>query len=289
LQQAKQTWESYWQGQNNLKDIFQAHGNKDCMVAPERMDCLPTLVSKLQRDLMELHTTTVFDKNRTTTSRDWKFGLLINVPRFPVSPDGKSEDIALGLNFVTTEWLEMPLWPFIDQVVFLTQLKDLQLSVGWNTNQPVKVTRYFGVIIMSGENNLAISMVQNAHKGVWLSNNDNPYKIKWGTLRMDLHHLESHKMKERQYYKPLIKVWRYMHVPFPLCQMHGRSEEEPLEMSIGHRCMLDFILADVNIKDLGKEIKAFLADIQGGQSGGQNARWHWMHHLQVWLPRDGQR
>ena len=52
--------------QINLKDIFQAHGNKVCMVAPERMDCLPTLVSKLQRDLMELHTTTVFDKNRTT-------------------------------------------------------------------------------------------------------------------------------------------------------------------------------------------------------------------------------
>ena len=252
-------------------------------------DCLPTLVSKLQRDLMELHTTTVFDNTGTTTSRDWKFGLLINVPKFPVSPDGKSEDIALGLNFVKTEWLEMPLWPFIDKVVFLTQLKDLQLSVGWNTNQPVKVTRYFGVIIMSGENNLAISMVQNAHKGVWLSNNDNPYKIKWGTLRMDLHHLESHKMKERQYYKPLIKVWRCMHVPFPLCQMHGRSEEEPLEMSIGHRFMLDFILDDVNIKDLDKEIKAFLADIQGGQSGGQNARWHWMHHLQVWLPHDGQR
>ena len=183
----------------------------------------------------------------------------------------------------------MPLWPFIDKVVFLKQLKDLQLSAGWNANQPAKLTRYFGVIIMSGENNLAISMVQNAHKGVWLSNNDNPHKIKWGTLRMDLHHLESHKMKEREYYKPLIKVWRYTHVPFPRCQMHGRSEEETVEMIIGHRFMLDFILYDVNIKDLDKEIKAFLADIQGGQSGGQNARWHWMHHLQVWLPRDGQR
>ena len=34
-------------------------------------DCLPTLVSKLQRDLMELHTTTVFDNTGTTTSRDW--------------------------------------------------------------------------------------------------------------------------------------------------------------------------------------------------------------------------
>ena len=61
--------------------------------------CLPTLVSKLQRDLMELHKTTVFDNTGTTTSRDWKFGLLINVPKLPVSPDGKSEDIALGLNF----------------------------------------------------------------------------------------------------------------------------------------------------------------------------------------------
>ena len=95
-------------------------------------------------------------------------------------------------------------------------------------------------------------------------------------------------MKGSQYYNPLIKVWRYMHVPFPPCQMHGRSEEETLEMSIGHSFMLDFILDDVNIKDLDKEIKAFLADIQGGQSGGQHARWHWMHHLQVWLPPDGQ-
>ena len=42
LQQAKQTWESYWQGQINLEDIFQAHVNEVCMVAPERMDCLPT-------------------------------------------------------------------------------------------------------------------------------------------------------------------------------------------------------------------------------------------------------
>jgi hypothetical protein len=47
-----------------------------------------------------------------------------------------------------------------------------------------------------------------------------------------------------------------MHLAFPLCQVHGRSEEEPLDMSIGHRFMLDFILYDVNIKDLDKEIKA---------------------------------
>ena len=73
---------------------------------------------------------------------------------------------------------------------------------------------------------------------------------------MDLHHLESHKMKGSQYYKPLIKVWRCMRVAFPLCQMRGRSEEEPLDMSIGHRFRLDFILDDVNIKDLDKEIKA---------------------------------
>ena len=103
---------------------------------------------------MELHTTTVFDNTGTTTYRDLKAGLLINFPKFLVSLDGKSEDIALGLNFVKTEWLEMPLWHFIDKVVFLKQLKDLQLSAGWNTNQPVQVTKYFGVIIMSGENNL---------------------------------------------------------------------------------------------------------------------------------------
>ena len=84
----------------------------------------------------------------------------------PSGETGKSEDIALGLNFVKTEWLEMPVWPFIDKVVFLEQLKDLQLSAGWSTNPPAKATRYFGVIIMSGENNLAISMVQNAQGSV---------------------------------------------------------------------------------------------------------------------------
>lgn len=256
LQQAKNTWESFWQGQTTLKEIFLAHGNKVCMMAPERMDCLPTLVAKLQRDLMELHTTTIFDKSGSSTSRDWKFGLLINVPKFPVCSDGKTEDIALGLNFVKNEWLEMPLWPFIDKIVFLKQLKDLQLSAGWNTQHAVKVTRYFGVIIMSGENQAAIQMVRNAHGQVWLSNNDNPHKIKWGTLRMDLHHLESHKMKQKNYFKPLIKVWRYMHVPFPTCQMHGRSDDSTLEMTIGHRFMLDFILEDVNIKDLDTEMKA---------------------------------
>jgi len=215
LQQAKLTWEGYWKGETTLKELFSQHGNKLCMMAPERMDCLPTLVAKLQRDLFELHTATIFDKTGTTTSRDWKFGLLINVHKFPVSSDGRTEDIALGLNFVKNEWLEMPLWPFIDNIVFLKQLKDLQLSAGWATNTPVKVTRYLGVIIMSGENTTAIQMVKDAHDGVWLSNNDNPHKIKWGTLRMDLHHLQSHKMREKTFYKPLIKVWRYLHVPFP--------------------------------------------------------------------------
>jgi len=38
--------------------------------------------------------------------------------------------------------------------------------------------------------------------------------------------------------------------------MHGRTDESTLEMTIGHRFMLDFILDDVNIKDLDTEMKA---------------------------------
>ena len=59
----------------------------------------------------------------------------------------------------------------------------MQVSSSFRNPTPIKVVRYFGVIIMTGDNPQAINMVENANKGVWLANSDHPHKVSWGTMR----------------------------------------------------------------------------------------------------------
>lgn len=55
LQHAKVDWEAFWRGQLSLKELFQRHGPKVCMVLPERQELTPRLVALVQRSLMPLH------------------------------------------------------------------------------------------------------------------------------------------------------------------------------------------------------------------------------------------
>ena len=55
LQLAKVDWEAFWRGQLSLKELFQRHGPKVCMVLPERQELTPRLVALVQRSLMPLH------------------------------------------------------------------------------------------------------------------------------------------------------------------------------------------------------------------------------------------
>jgi len=82
LQQAKIEWESFFRGTTTMRDLFREHGTHLCMVCPERTEALPTLVAKLQRELFELHQEAIWNPKKEGV-KDWSFGLLINVAKFP--------------------------------------------------------------------------------------------------------------------------------------------------------------------------------------------------------------
>ena len=52
---AKGTWENFWKGHMDLRDLFSRHGPKVCMVAPERSQVINRTISLLQRHLMLIH------------------------------------------------------------------------------------------------------------------------------------------------------------------------------------------------------------------------------------------
>ena len=87
LNDAKDKWVSFWNGSLSLHAMFQLYGNKICMVVLERFDHMPLLVSKLQRDLLEMRQPTMSN----VCAPDWKFGLLCNAAKFPLDSALHSE------------------------------------------------------------------------------------------------------------------------------------------------------------------------------------------------------
>ena len=53
--ETKQGWESYFKGDMTLKELMVSYGKNLVLVAPERMEHMPRIISKVQRDLFELH------------------------------------------------------------------------------------------------------------------------------------------------------------------------------------------------------------------------------------------
>ena len=254
LQQAKIEWESFFRGTTTMRDLFREHGTHLCMVCPERTEALPTLVAKLQRELFELHQEAIWNPKKEGV-KDWSLGLLINVAKFPFMRHENVENIALGLHMTKQEFMDIHLWPFIDKVLFLRPPKDLQVSSSFRNPTPIKVVRYFGVIIMTGDNTQALNMVENANKGVRLANSDHPHKVRWGAMRSDLNWLEK-SIKEKSWHKPLVKTWRYQHTPFPKCQVQGNSPTLAPSIETSHKWSIDFCLTDgITIGQWDSEIK----------------------------------
>ena len=52
---AKLGWESFFKGDMSIKQLMATYGNKVVVVAPDRMETMPRIVAKVQRDLFELH------------------------------------------------------------------------------------------------------------------------------------------------------------------------------------------------------------------------------------------
>jgi hypothetical protein len=53
--ETKQGWESYFKGDMTLKELMVSYGKNLVLVAPDRMEHMPRIISKVQRDLFELH------------------------------------------------------------------------------------------------------------------------------------------------------------------------------------------------------------------------------------------
>ena len=70
----------------------QLYGNRICTLALERFEHMPLLISKLQRDLFEMHQST----SANLCDPDWNIGLLCNVNKFPLDHDACPELIQLG-------------------------------------------------------------------------------------------------------------------------------------------------------------------------------------------------
>ena len=59
MNEAKGKWLKYQNGRLTLHTMFQHYGNKICIHAPERYDRMPLLISKLQRNLLEMRQSTI--------------------------------------------------------------------------------------------------------------------------------------------------------------------------------------------------------------------------------------
>ena len=107
LEEAKRIWPKFWEGQCTIQEL-QAHFkcHSICMLAPERSKEHVLVCYKLMRDLLELWAQEHFQPWKT--QEEWKFSLLMNVHRFPISPKDLEEDINCGLNFLEQIFMVPP-------------------------------------------------------------------------------------------------------------------------------------------------------------------------------------
>jgi hypothetical protein len=88
------------------------------------------LMSKLQRDLFEMHQSSI----ASICDADWKFWLLCNVNQFPLDPETQTESIQLGLCMSWQDFLHIGLWGFQYNLVMMQPPS--QRSSGWATRSP---------------------------------------------------------------------------------------------------------------------------------------------------------
>ena len=84
---------------------------------------MPLLMSKLQRDLCEMHQSTMSN----LCAPDWKFWLLCNVHKFPLDPESHSELIQLGLCMGWQDFIHIGIWSFMNNLVATKPPKPVQL------------------------------------------------------------------------------------------------------------------------------------------------------------------
>ena len=64
-------WEDFFKGRITLRELLQRHDGSVCLVAPERSEFMPMFITKVQKDLMELHLATKLGLE----GAGWRFGI----------------------------------------------------------------------------------------------------------------------------------------------------------------------------------------------------------------------
>ena len=127
FEDARDIYQQFWSGRMSLQQLLAQKGNT-VLLAPEKMDLTPLLVYKLQRDLLELFQGILADPDNYQ-HRDFSFGLLVYVPRFPVH--NQVPLLRLGLMMTPNVFLDIGLWPFIREVVVFRPSHLVQYSESW--------------------------------------------------------------------------------------------------------------------------------------------------------------
>ena len=235
LLDAANIWEDFFMGRITVRDLLHRNDGSVCLVAPERSEFTPMFITKVQKDLMEMHLATRLGLEHPA----WRFGILVNAARFPYVHKELKEDYWLGMHMCHMDFFHVGLWPFIDELNFFSPPKHMQVAIGWRAPRATQVCRYFGVLIFSGSNTRAQELLDYAHKDIHLANGQNVWMEKWGTLRMDLDFLEKRMNSKKPMLAGMLKTWRWMHCPPPKIT-HWGPPPCPIDISLGFKFSLDF-------------------------------------------------
>ncbi len=198
------TWSELFTGQTTLHDLFQ-EGETSVFACPEATHkaCL-SMARCWQENIIMMH----------QTDREFRYGLLFNVHRFPLSGDG-GEDVDTGMHFYSHPFLDVHSWPLIDYVMVLAPTRTGQFS----GSHAGVVTRssYYCVIVYSSQNATARQLLSKmvAHDKHAAIHADHIIH-KWGVHKADLSYLGQLCMDKLDLRLPL---WFYTALTPPLCKL----------------------------------------------------------------------
>jgi len=91
--------------------------------------------------------------------------------------------------FSNQDCMTVPLWPFIDKVMWLRHPNDMQVGASYHNPRPVQVQRYMGDLVCNGDNAQANHTVMIANKFINLNNSSHPHLPTWGANVCDLNNV----------------------------------------------------------------------------------------------------
>ena len=249
--QAKKGWTDFMTGQVKLDTLMQAckEGHGICMVSPEGSMWTHASVRIIQDNFLMM----------LKTGKPYKLCFLMNVHRFPV--DGNNmQQVYFGLQLYQNMLLDMHMWPFIDSIQVIQQLKPGQFSIGSGWQQPLHVVRnsHYMVAICTSDNRNAQELMKAMNTGT-MSPSDNSVFIGWGHHRVERSHAKKcfNDGTDLRH-----NTWEFCKVPFPQVQLLADTSHKPMELklkgcAVEGRLSMDILEGRLTKKDMSALIASY--------------------------------